>query len=215
MRALAMGDTPNEDQDESEPTSEFVDGLELIFGRGKSGYKDVYPHRKGWQAKVTVEDKGVCSLGVFKQEKQAALAVARAKSRGLHLLRSPDRTRAKPGCGGACQSRASHAKSLSTSSYCSLLPPLASNCSQAKAFFDASEPSDVFYYISRELGAPERIGCGAAARPGRIHASMHGRHAGSACGACGCSRVDPVNSAAAAQPPSRSGPPPRPLVPCS
>ena len=106
-----MGDAMHDAPDEAdEPTSELVDGLELIFGRGKSGYKDVYPHRKGWQAKITVEDKGVCSLGIFKTAKQAAIAVARAKARGLCLLPSPDKTRAKPGCGGACQSRASHAK---------------------------------------------------------------------------------------------------------
>ena len=35
-----------------EPTSELVDGLKIILGRGKSGYKDVYPHRDGWQVKV-------------------------------------------------------------------------------------------------------------------------------------------------------------------
>ena len=88
-------------EEEEEPASEFVDGLELIFGRGKSGYKDVYPHRKGWQAKVAVEDKGVCSLGIFKDKRRAAIAVARAKARGLYLLHSPDKTRAKPGFGGA------------------------------------------------------------------------------------------------------------------
>ena len=88
-------------EEEEEPTSEFVDGLKLIFGRGKSGYKDVYPHRKGWQAKVAVEDKGVCSLGIFKDKRRAAIAVARAKARGLYLLHSPDKTRAKPGFGGA------------------------------------------------------------------------------------------------------------------
>jgi hypothetical protein len=96
---MEEGEPPNEEVDE--PTSEFVGDLELIFGRGKSGFKDIYPHRKGWQAKVTVEDKGVCSLGVFKTPKQAAIAVARAKARGLHLLNSPDKTRAKPGFGGA------------------------------------------------------------------------------------------------------------------
>ena len=52
---MSTHDAPDE---AAEPTSEIVDGLELIFGRGTSGYKDVYPHRKGWQAKVTVEDKG-------------------------------------------------------------------------------------------------------------------------------------------------------------
>ena len=96
---MEEGEPPNEEVEE--PTSEFVGDLELIFGRGKSGFKDIYPHRKGWQAKVTVEDKGVCSLGVFKTPKQAAIAVARAKARGLHLLNSPDKTRAKPGFGGA------------------------------------------------------------------------------------------------------------------
>ena len=98
---MEEGEPPNEEVEE--PTSEFVGDLELIFGRGKSGFKDIYPHRKGWQAKVTVEDKGVCSLGVFKTPKQAAIAVARAKARGLHLLNSPDKTRAKPGFGGAAR----------------------------------------------------------------------------------------------------------------
>ena len=96
---MEEGEPPIEEEDE--PTSEVVDGLELIFGRGQSGYKDVYPHRKGWQAKVTVEDKGVCSLGIFKDKKKAAKAVAKAKAAGLYLLPSPDKTRAKPGCGGA------------------------------------------------------------------------------------------------------------------
>lgn len=91
-------------EEEDEPTSEFVDGIELIFGRGKSGYKDVYPHRKGWQAKVTVEGKGTCSLGIFKDKKKAAIAVAKAKAAGLWRLPTPDKTRAKPGCGGACRS---------------------------------------------------------------------------------------------------------------
>ena len=93
------GEPPNEE--EEEPTSEFVDGLELFYGRGKSGYKDVYPHRKGWQAKVTVEEKGVCSLGIFKTVKKAAIAVARRRAEGFYLLRSPDKTRAKPGFGSA------------------------------------------------------------------------------------------------------------------
>ena len=97
-------------EEEEELTSEFVDDLELIFGRGKSGYKDVYPHRKGWQAKVAVEDKGVCSLGIFKDKRRAAIAVARAKARGLYLLHSPDKTRAKPGFGGAREPGASFAK---------------------------------------------------------------------------------------------------------
>ena len=51
---------------------------ELIFGRGKSGYKDVYPHRKGWQAKITVEDKGVC-LGL-------AAALLAATAFGVYAL---------------------------------------------------------------------------------------------------------------------------------
>ena len=96
---MQEGDLPIED--EGEPTSEFVNGLELFFGRGKSGYKDVYPHRKGWQAKVSVEDKGVCSLGIFKDKKQAAIAVAQARAEGLCLLPTPDKTRAKPGFGSA------------------------------------------------------------------------------------------------------------------
>ena len=111
---MEEGEPPNEE--EEEPTSEFVGDLELIFGRGKSGYKDIYPHRKGWQAKVTVEDKGVCSLGVFKTPKQAAIAVARAKARGLHLLNSPDKTRAKPGFGGARKPGASLCQHPFTSS---------------------------------------------------------------------------------------------------
>lgn len=96
---MEEGEPPIEE--EEEPTSEFVAGLKLFFGRGKSGYKDVYPHRKGWQAKVSVEDKGVCSLGIFKNAKQAAIAVAQARAEGLHLLPSPDKTRAKPGFGSA------------------------------------------------------------------------------------------------------------------
>ena len=96
---MEEGEPPNEE--EEEPTSEFVDGLELFYGRGKSGYKDVYPHRKGWQAKVSVEDKGACSLGTFKTAKQAAIAVAQARKNGFHMLPSPDKTRAKPGFGGA------------------------------------------------------------------------------------------------------------------
>ena len=103
MSQASMDAPPIEDEEE-EPTSEFVGDLELIFGRGKSGYKDVYPHRKGWQAKITVEDKGVCSLGTFKNVKNAAIAAAKARAAGLYLLPSPDRTRAKPGCGGVCHS---------------------------------------------------------------------------------------------------------------
>ena len=101
---MEVGEPPHEEEEEL--TSEFVGGLELIFGRGRSGYKDVFPHRKGWQAKVFVEDKGVCSLGIFKHKKQAAIAVARAKAAGLYLLRSPDNTRAKPGCGSTHKPRA-------------------------------------------------------------------------------------------------------------
>ena len=48
----------------------------------------------------------ICSLGIFKDKKQAAIAVARAKAAGLYLLPSPDKTRAKPGCGSAQKSRA-------------------------------------------------------------------------------------------------------------
>ena len=96
-----QGGPPIEEEEES--TGEFIDGLELFFGRGKSGYKDVYPHRKGWQAKVSVEDKGVCSLGIFKTVKKAAIAVAQRRAEGfyMYLLRSPDKTRAKPGFGSA------------------------------------------------------------------------------------------------------------------
>ena len=112
---MEEGESPIEEE-EGEKTSELFEGLELIYGRGKSGYKDVYPHRKGWQAKVTVEDKGVCSLGVFKTPKQAAIAVARAKARGLHLLNSPDKTRAKPGFGGARKPGASLCQNPFTSS---------------------------------------------------------------------------------------------------
>lgn len=107
-------------EEEEEPTSEFVDGIELIFGRGKSGYKDVYPHRKGWQAKVAVEDKGVCSLGIFKDKRRAAIAVARANARGLYLLHSPDKTRAKPGFGGAREPGA-YLPNLFTIAFCHVL----------------------------------------------------------------------------------------------
>ena len=108
---MEEGESPIE-KEEGEKTSELFEGLELIYGRGKSGYKDVYPHRKGCQAKITVEDKGMCSLGIFKEKRNAAVAVARAKARGLHLLNSPDKTRAKPGFGGAREPGASFAKSF-------------------------------------------------------------------------------------------------------
>ena len=101
MDEAQQEDAAFEIEEEQEPTSEFFDGHELILGRGRSGYKDVHPHRKGWQAKVYVEGKGVCSLGIFKDKKKAAKAVAKAKAAGLYLLPSPDKTRAKPGCGGA------------------------------------------------------------------------------------------------------------------
>ena len=39
--SMEEGEPPNEE--EEEPTSEFVGDLELIFGRGKSGFKDIYP----------------------------------------------------------------------------------------------------------------------------------------------------------------------------
>ena len=44
MRQASMEDAPPIEDEDEEPTSEHVDGLELIFGRGRSGYKDVYPH---------------------------------------------------------------------------------------------------------------------------------------------------------------------------
>ena len=83
--------------------------------------------------------------------------------------------------------------------------------SEAKAFFDANDHTDIFYDIFGEVLAAVRNG--AAARLGRMHASMHGRHAGSARSAYGCNRVDQTDSAAAAGPPPRWEPPPRPLVP--
>ena len=69
MRQASMEDAPPIEDEDEEPTSEHVDGLELIFGRGRSGYKDVYPHRKGWQAKVFVEDKGVYAAWEFSRTK--------------------------------------------------------------------------------------------------------------------------------------------------
>ena len=39
----SMEEDPPPIEEEEEPTSEFVGDLELVFGRGKSGYKDVYP----------------------------------------------------------------------------------------------------------------------------------------------------------------------------
>ena len=94
---MEEGEPPNEE--EEEPTSEFVGDLELIFGRGKSGFKDIYPHRKGWQAKVTVEDKGVCSLGVFKTSKQAAIKAANFSGErpGSELLPQVPARRARRG----------------------------------------------------------------------------------------------------------------------
>ena len=55
--------------------------------------------------------------------------------------------------------------------------------SEAKAFFDANDPTDIFYDIFGELLAAVRNG--AAARLARMHASVHGRHAGSTRGAYG------------------------------
>ena len=180
-----MGDTPG-DTPGDEPTSEHVDGLELIFGRGKSGYKDVYPHRKGWQAKVTVEDKGMCSLGIFKDKRHAAIAVARARARGLFLLRSPDKTRAKPGCGGAHKSGALFAISFHDHLLSCAADRLMKLHSEAKAAFRTScSITNLFFSINRELLNAHYSGTRAAAGIGRMLASMHERHAGSARAAYG------------------------------
>ena len=152
-------------EEDEEPTSEVVNGLELTFGRGKSGYKDVYPHRKGWQAKVAVEDKGVCCLGIFKDKRRAAIAVARAKARGLYLLNSPDKTRAKPGFGGAREPGASFAKSFYDCFLSRAAARLTKMHSEAKAAFTSSCClTNIFFGINGErLGAD----CtGAAARIG-------------------------------------------------
>jgi hypothetical protein len=198
-------------EEEEEPTSEFVDGLELIFGRGKSGYKDVYPHRKGWQAKVAVEDKGVCSLGIFKDKRRAAIAVARAKARGLYLLHSPDKTRAKPGFGGAREPGASFAKSFHDCFLSRAATRLMKMHSEAKAAFASScGLTNLFFGINRERLGADCTSTGAAAGVGRMHESMHGRHAGSARAACGCARADPTDPAVAVRPPPRWRPPPGP-----
>ena len=207
----AEGELPIEEKEE--PTSEFVDGLELIFGRGKSGYKDVYPHRKGWQAKVAVEDKGVCSLGIFKDKRRAAIAVARAKARGLYLLHSPDKTRAKPGFGGAREPGASFAKSFHDCFLSRAATRLMKMHSEAKAAFASScGLTNLFFGINRERLGADCTSTGAAARIGRMHESMHGRHAGSARAACSCARADPTDPAAAARPLPRWWPPPGPLT---
>ena len=203
------GDPPIEEDEE--PKSEFVGGFELPFGRGRSGYKDVYPHRKGWQAKVFVEDKGVCSLGIFKDKKQAAIAVARAKAAGLYLLPSPDKTRAKPGCGSACTNPALCLpipfRVFSQAAAARLMLH-----SKTEVYIDASEPTDFLNGIIRKLFDPACNGPSTAPRIGCMHASLHGRCAGNACAARGCTRTDPTDPAAAAsQSPPRWGLPPRPL----
>ena len=74
--------------------------------------------------------------------------------------------------------------------------PLVKLRSEAKDFFDASKPTDVFNGITGEL-LSAAAGASAAACTGRLHESMHGRHVGSACAAVGSTRPNPVNPVAA------------------
>ena len=86
---------------------------------------------------------------------------------------------------------------------------------EAQTFIDFRRHADVFYGISRELIDADYTGTGAAAWVGRMHESMHGRHAGSASAACGCIRAKPIDPAAAHRSPPRQRPPPGPLIPRS
>lgn len=71
----------------------------------KSGYKEVYPvqrKKRPWQAKVWDESRKThLCLGTFATPREAAVAVAVARSGGIENLPSPDKSRAARGSGGA------------------------------------------------------------------------------------------------------------------
>ena len=79
---------------------------ELVLNTSnKSGYKDVYPlqrKKRPWQAKVwDAARQSHVSLGSFGTPREAAVAVATARTTGLENLPSPDKSRAARGSGGA------------------------------------------------------------------------------------------------------------------
>ena len=85
---------------------EIFGNLELILNASnKSGYKDVYPlqrKKRPWQAKGwDAARQSHVSLGSFGTPREAAVAVATARTTGLENLPSPDKSRAARGSGGA------------------------------------------------------------------------------------------------------------------
>ena len=83
---------------------EIFGNLELILNASnKSGYKDVYPlqrKKRPWQAKVwDAARQSHVSLGSFGTPREAAVAVATARTAGLENLPSPDKSRAARGSG--------------------------------------------------------------------------------------------------------------------
>ena len=73
---------------------EIFGNLELILNASnKSGYKDVYPlqrKKRPWQAKVwDAARQSHVSLGSFGTPREAAVAVATARTTGLENLPSP------------------------------------------------------------------------------------------------------------------------------
>ena len=157
------GNPPNEEDEV--PTNEVVDGLELIFGRVKSGYKDVYPHRKGWQAKITLEDS------------RASAAWASSRTRSTRQLLWPEQspeayscspTQIRLGPNLASEVRAS----LAVPHLPALFPTFFSVTPaarfrkvhrEAQTFFDTYDDADVSYGISRELIDADYTSTGAAA----------------------------------------------------
>ena len=65
--------------------------LELhVNPSSKSGYKDVYPVRKKWHGKIwDSKINNFRNVGIFKTPREAAVAVAEARSAGIELIPSP------------------------------------------------------------------------------------------------------------------------------